>query len=258
MLLAFDDYGPGPVVVLLHGFPLNRKMWSAEESSVGSTYRVIAPDLRGHGQTAAPDGVYTMDEMAGDVIETLNALQITEPIVLGGLSMGGYIALALIARYPERVRALMLMDTRAGADSPEAARNREDLARRVESTRSTDHVVEAMLPKLFSGKTRRTHPDRIERVVAMMRKTPGRGIVGALRGMAARPDRTAELAQIRVPTLVLVGVDDVATPPDESRKMAAAIPNAELAIIPDAGHLTPIENPSATDRAILGFLAGLR
>src|SRR3954465_3916849 len=102
MLLAFDDYGPGPVVVLLHGFPLNRSMWSAQESTVGSIYRVIAPDLRGHGETAAPVGVYTMDAMADDVVETLDALRITEPVVLGGLSMGGYVALALMARYPER------------------------------------------------------------------------------------------------------------------------------------------------------------
>src|SRR4051812_16873266 len=132
MLLAYDDDGPGPVVVLLHGFPLNRKIWSAQEASVGSIYRVIAPDLRGHGQSAAPAGVYTMDDMAGDVLELLDALQVDGPVVLGGLSMGGYVALSLLALAPERVRALMLIDTRASADTPEAARNREELARVVE------------------------------------------------------------------------------------------------------------------------------
>src|SRR4051794_10523705 len=144
MLLAFDDYGPGPVVVLLHGFPLNRSMWSAQESTVGSIYRVIAPDLRGHGQTAAPEGIYTMDDMAGDVVELLDALGIREPVLLGGLSMGGYVALALIALYPERVRGLMLMDTRASADSPDAARSREELAAKVEASCDASPVVDAM------------------------------------------------------------------------------------------------------------------
>src|SRR4051812_26309620 len=102
MLLAYDDFGPGPVVVLLHGFPLNRKIWSAQETSVGSIYRVIAPDLRGHGASAAPEGIYTVEVMASDVLELLDALQIREPVVLGGLSMGGYVALALMDMAPER------------------------------------------------------------------------------------------------------------------------------------------------------------
>src|SRR4051794_31840791 len=122
MLLSCDEAGPGPAVVLLHGFPLNRTMWAQQLTQVGTAYRVIAPDLRGHGSTPAPAGVYTMDEMAGDVLETLDALGLNVPVVLGGLSMGGYVALAAVARAPERFRALMLLDTRAGADTPEAAR----------------------------------------------------------------------------------------------------------------------------------------
>ena len=255
MLLAYDDYGPGPVVVLLHGFPLNRKMWSAQETSVGSIYRVIAPDLRGHGESAAPEGVYTMDEMADDVIELLDALQLREPVVLGGLSMGGYVALSLIARYPERFRALMLMDTRATADTPEAARNREDLASKVEASGRAGHVVDAMLPKLFSDATRKRRGDSSPRSAAAMEKTPARSIVGALRGMAVRPDRTAGLAAIRVPTLVLVGADDAIAPPDEARAMAAQIPERQVVVVPDAGHLAPLENPEVADRAILDFLA---
>jgi len=257
MLLAYDDYGPGPVVVLLHGFPLNRKTWSAQETSVGSMYRVIAPDLRGHGDSAAPEGVFTMDAMAADVIELLDALQITEPVVLGGLSMGGYVALALWAHYPQRFRALMLMDTRAAADTPEAARNREELARTVESTGSTKHVVDAMIPKLFSEETLTRRPTLIPRVRAAMEHNSARGVAGALRGMAQRPDRTAVLPTITVPTLVLVGAHDVITPPEESRKLAAAVPGAQLVVIPAAGHLAPIENPESVNEAILGFLSKL-
>lgn len=258
MLMAYDDDGPGPVVVLLHGFPLNRSMWAAQrESRLGSTYRLIAPDLRGHGETPAGDGIATMEAMAGDVIELLDTLGIGEPVVLGGLSMGGYVALALMEQYPERFRALMLMDTRSTADTPEAAKNRELLAARVEESGSPGYVVDAMLPKLFSPASYQNRPDRIEQVRAMMERTSARGVAGALRGLAARPDRTAALSRIRVPALVVVGADDAITPPAESRAMVEALPNARLALIPDAGHLAPLENPSATNDAILGFLTEL-
>jgi pimeloyl-ACP methyl ester carboxylesterase len=254
MLLSYDDYGPGPVLVLLHGFPLSRKIWAAQETNVGSMYRVIAPDLRGHGGSAAPEGVYTMDVMAGDVIALLDALQITQPVVLGGLSMGGYVAMALRALYPQRVRALMLMDTRAAADTPEAAQNREELARTVEATGSVRPVVDSMLPRLFSDETRARRAELIPPVRAIMEKTSPRAVAAALRGMARRPDRMAELPSITVPTLVLVGAHDVISPPDEARAMAAALPNAQLAIIPGGGHLAPLENSEAANEAILGFL----
>ena len=174
--------------------------------------------------------------------------------------MGGYVALALVARYPERVRALMLIDTKAEADSPEAARGREELAGSVEAAGNSAAVVAAMLPKLFSETTRQRRPELIAQMREVMERTPARAVAGALRGMAARPDRTAELAQIAVPTLVLVGADDAITPPDEAQKMAEAIPDAQIVIIPDAGHLAPLENPEATNEAILHFLraAGLR
>jgi pimeloyl-ACP methyl ester carboxylesterase len=258
MLLAYDDYGPGPVVVLLHGFPLTRKIWRAQETSLGSMYRVIAPDLRGHGESAAPEGVYTVDTMADDVIELLDVLQITSPVVLGGLSMGGYVALTLMARYPQRFRGLMLIDTRATADTPEAARTREELARTVETTKSTKQVVDAMLPKLFSDETRMKRADLIPPVKAAMERTPPRGVAGALRGMAQRPDRTAMLASITVPVLVLVGAHDAITPVEESRTMAAALPNAQLVVIPGAGHLAPLENSEAANAAMLGFLGKLK
>ena len=129
MLLTYDDDGPGPVVVLLHGFPLDRTIWHAQRTSIGSMYRVIAPDLRGFGHTAAPESGYTMDAMAGDVVELLDALQITEPIVLGGLSMGGYVALELYRRAPELVRGLALCDTRATPDGQAQRDAREAYAR---------------------------------------------------------------------------------------------------------------------------------
>jgi pimeloyl-ACP methyl ester carboxylesterase len=171
--------------------------------------------------------------------------------------MGGYVALALMSRYPQRFRALMLMDTRATPDTPEAARNREELALTVETTANTSHVVDAMLPKLFSESTRLRRPHLIPPVRASMERIPARAVAGTLRGLAQRPDRTAELATITLPTLVLVGAHDAITPPEESRRMAEALPNAQLVVIPDAGHLAPLENAEAANEAILTFLRGL-
>jgi 3-oxoadipate enol-lactonase len=257
MLLAFDDEGPGPVVVLIHGFPLDRTMWINQRSSVGSIYRVILPDLRGHGNTAAPEGIYEVNAMADDVLELLDALQIPGRVVVGGLSMGGYIALSIVARHPDRVKALMLMNTRASADSPDAAKVREELAARVEASGETTEVVATMLPKLFSKSTFEHHPGLIARTHDRMARTPARAIAGTLRGLAIRPDRTASLAGIEVPTLVLAGIDDALISMEESRTMARLIPGSKLVTIPDSGHLAPLENPVATDAAILEFLQGL-
>jgi 3-oxoadipate enol-lactonase len=257
MILSYSDDGPGRAVVLLHGFPLSRAMWVEQIPDLGAMYRVIAPDLRGHGGSPAPEGVYTMDEMADDVIQTLDSLHISEPVVLGGLSMGGYVALSLILRYPQRVRALMLMDTQAGADSVEAAATREGTAKAVLEAGGAAPIVDPMMGRLFSPLTRERRPERLTPLREVMEQTTARGIAGALRGMAIRPDRRADLARISVPTLVLVGEDDVITPPAVARSLAEAIPGAHLEVIPEAGHMAPYENPSVVNAAILIFLRSL-
>jgi 3-oxoadipate enol-lactonase len=257
MRLAFVDEGPGPAVVLLHGFPLSSAMWKEQLTGVGSMYRIIAPDLRGHGDSPAPEGVYTMDEMADDVIELLDRLGLHVPVVVGGLSMGGYVAFSLVARYPARVRGLMLMDTRAGADTPDAAQKREETAKAVLADGNVAGVVDSMVPRLFAKKT---IEERAERVVflreAMERNTP-RGIAGALRGMAIRPDRRDDLAGIKVPTIVLVGEEDVISPPAEALALTDAIEGARLEVIADAGHMAPYENPAVANAVILRFLDSL-
>ena len=257
MLLAFDDNGPGPVVVLLHGFPLDRSMWRYQVETVGSMYRVITPDLRGHGETAAPEGIYPIEDMAGDVIDTLDALRITEPIVLGGLSMGGYVALALAVRHPKRLRALMLMDTKAEADTPDAAAQREVQARQVEASGDVGAVASAMLPRLFAPATLELRPEVVATVDERMRRASPLGLAGALRGMAGRPDRTGDLGRITMPTLVLGGTADAITPPAGMRRLAESLPNARYVEVPDAGHLAPLENPAVVNRAILEFLGSL-
>jgi len=257
MRLAFLDDGPGPAVVLLHGFPLSSAMWKEQVTGIGSIYRLIIPDLRGHGDSPAPDGVYTMDEMADDVIELLDTLGLDAPVVVGGLSMGGYVALSLVARYPARIRGLMLMDTRAGADSPEAAQKREEMAQTVIDAGNAGPVVESMVPRLFAKTTLEQRPERVAVLREVMEQTSPRGIAGALRGMACRPDRRGDLASIAVPTLVLVGEEDVITPPAEAQALADAISGSRLEVVSNSGHMAPYENPSIANPVILRFLEGL-
>ncbi|AMV36873.1 alpha/beta fold hydrolase [Planctomyces sp. SH-PL62] len=254
MLLAYNDEGTGPVVVLLHGFPLSRAMWAEQVRALSPSFRAITPDLRGHGESPAPDAVYTMDQMAEDVVEMLDGLGVTEPVAMGGLSMGGYVALALVLKHPERVRALILADTRAAADTLDAARLREESARGVLQAGHPGAIVEAMLPRLFAESTIRDRPALVSPIRAMMEATSASGVAGALRGMAARPDRREDLRTITVPTLVVVGEKDAISPPDEARAIVEALPDARLAEIPEAGHLSPVENPEAFNAAILDFL----
>jgi pimeloyl-ACP methyl ester carboxylesterase len=257
MSLAYVERGTGPVVVLLHGFPLSKEMWRHQLDALAVGYRVIAPDLPGHGESPAPDRIYEMDAMADEVVALLDRLGIVQPVVLGGLSMGGYVALALLRRHPERVRGLLLMDTRAAADTPDAARMREETARGVLQSKSTSVMIETMVPRLFGKTTLEKHPGKIGPILAVMERTTPQGVAGALRGMAVRPDRRGELGEIAVPTLVLVGEDDVISPPAEAREIAAAIPGARIEVIPNAGHLAPYENPSAANAAIQSFLESL-
>jgi pimeloyl-ACP methyl ester carboxylesterase len=232
-------------------------MWVEQQRALGSSYRVIAPDLRGHGQSDAPKGTYTMDEMADDVVELLDHLGAREPVVLGGLSMGGYVALSLVLRYPKRVAGLMLIDTRAAADTAEAAKVREETARQVLREGNGRAIIETMVPRLFCNTTLEKHPQRVEAMLAVMEKTRAQGIAGALRGMAIRPDRRGDLSRIKVPSLVMVGEHDIISPVGEARELAAAIPGGRLEVIASAGHLAPYENPSAANHAVLKFLGSL-
>jgi len=257
MLLAFTDEGAGPAVVLLHGFPLDRTMWADQVPALVPEHRVVVPDLRGHGESPAPDSVYAMEQMAEDVVELLDGLALTEPVVFAGLSMGGYVALALAAHHPERVRALILADTRAANDAPEAAANREVNARSVLAAGHPKALVESMIPKLFAPSSLRDRPELVARLRGAMEATSAAGVAGALRGMAMRPDRRPELGSIAAPTLVVVGEHDAVSPPDEARAIAEALPNGRLVTIPGAGHLSPCENPGAFNAAALDFLRGL-
>jgi len=253
MIMAFEEQGSGPVVVLLHGYPLSRAMWAAQRQALARRYRVVTPDIRGMGETPASEVDPSMETLAEDVIVLLDHLGITGPIVIGGLSMGGYIAQAFAFAHPERLRGLILMDTKAAGDNPETARKREETAVEVLKTGDVRKVVEPLIPKLFAAAAL-AEPGRIETLKSVMEATSPQGIAGALRCMAVRPDRRGELSKIRVPTLVVVGDEDGIAPPTEAQAIADAISDSRFAVIPQAGHMAPWENPEMVNAAILDFL----
>ncbi len=257
MIITGTESGRGPILVLLHGFPLDQSMWAEQRRVLSNHFRVITPDFQGHGQTPLDSATLSIDGMADDVIAYLDHHQIREPVVVGGLSMGGYVALSLVARYPDRLRGLLLMNTRAGADVPETARVREDLAQLVEKAGNSDLIVQTMLPRLFAPATFKSQPELVESMRQVMASTSASSVAATSRALARRTNRTPDLPNIKIPTLVIAGSDDQLIPLSESQAMAAAIPGAELVIIPDSGHLSPLENPNATNAAILGFLERL-
>jgi YbgC/YbaW family acyl-CoA thioester hydrolase len=251
--LALETRGSGPAVLLVHGFPLDRNIFRHQLDTL-TGYRRIAVDLRGMGQSDAPDLGYSMAMYADDLAALLDALG-EERVVLCGLSMGGYIGFEFLRRYRDRVRGLILMDTRAEADSVEGRRARDALVAKVRETGPVA-AAEAMLPRFFAPGV---PADIIEAVRLMILRCPASGIVGALTAMRDRPDSTSLLPTlVGVPSLVLVGQEDVITPPAISRAMASTIPEARLVEVPGAGHLPTVEQPVPTTRAILKFLQTLR
>jgi 3-oxoadipate enol-lactonase len=253
--LAYTDEGRGPVVVLLHGFPFDRSMWRGQVEKLSNSFRVIAPDFRGHGETTVTSGPSTMEELAEDVVALLDELNVPRAVVCG-LSMGGYVALALYRAHPSRVRALVLADTRPQADTEEARRTREENARRSLSE-GMQPIADAMLPKLLSPRTRESAPEVVARVREMMLGVNAEGAAAALRGMALRRDQSDLLSKIDVPALVIVGSEDTVTPPADAEAMRERIEGSRLVVVEGAGHVSNIERPEEFDRALVGFLEGL-
>ncbi len=254
--MAYDDTGGGGVaLVLLHGFPFDRSMWRAQSEALGEEFRVVAPDLRGLGETPPGEGELTIEAMAEDVAALLDELRL-ERVVLGGLSMGGYVAFEFVRKFAGRVRALVLADTRAQGDNDEGRRAREENAQRALKDGMVP-IVESMLPKLLSSYTRERGGEVVERVRAMMLGTSPEGAAAALRAMAVRRDQTELLPSIRVPTLIVVGDEDAITPRANAEAMRAAIEGARLVVIEGAGHLSNVERPSEFNRALVEFLRGL-
>lgn len=254
------DVGEGAPILLVHGFPLNHAMWRRQIDALSETHRVIAPDLRGFGQSRLKDGpltaeAVTMEQFADDLALLLDGLGIRVPVTLCGLSMGGYIAWQFWRRHANRLRTLVLCDTKAAADTPDGARGRLETAKKV-LAEGPEVVSRAMLGKLVAAATNERQPGLVDELRAMIAGTAPAAIAAALRGMAVRPDATPWLPSIKLPTLLLCGVDDAISPVAEMRSVAMAIPGAKFVEIPRAGHMAPMENFEAVNSELQAFLAG--
>jgi pimeloyl-ACP methyl ester carboxylesterase len=247
----YQDRGSGVPLVLVHGFPVDSRMWDAQLAELSTQCRVIAPDLRGFGQTHASDP-FTMESMADDVhalLEQLGAL----PCVLAGLSMGGYIALAYVRKYPTDLRGLVLVDTKAEGDSAEQKAGRQkmiDLAR----SSGAKAIAEQMLPKMLAEETPKRRPAVAQALRGLMETCPPKTIEHALIAMRDRPDQSPNLPSIPVPTLIVVGERDAITPVPIAQSMQKQIRRAQLAVITGAGHMAPMEQPAQVNQAISRFL----
>lgn len=253
--LAVDVRGQGPALLLIHGYPMDHSLWEHQLGHLEGWLR-IAPDLRGMGQSDAPDLGYSMATYADDLLALLNALGV-EKAVLCGLSMGGYIAFEILRRSRDRVLGLVLMDTRAEADTVEGRRAR-DLAAAQAREGGSEAIAELMLPKLLAPATLKENPALVEQVRRQMAATPVAGVLGAITALRDRPDSLTLLPTLEgIPVLVVVGEDDQITPPVSAQGMADAIPGAGLKVIAGAAHIPPLERPEATTAALAEFLAGI-
>jgi pimeloyl-ACP methyl ester carboxylesterase len=251
-----DSGGTGTPVLLVHAFPLRARMWEPQIEALGDRWRFVAPDLKGFGDSDAPDDAssYSMDAFADDLKAVTDELGI-DRVVLAGLSLGGYVALAFLRKYRSSVSALVLADTRAEGDAPEAIEKRTN-QQGIVREQGPGALTDGLLGALLGEPTREKKPDVVENVRGLMQNPPA-GYVGALEAMKARPDSTPDLTSIDVPTLIVVGENDTLTPPDLSRKMHEHIGGSRLVVIPEAGHLSNLEAPEAFNGALAEFLGGL-
>jgi pimeloyl-ACP methyl ester carboxylesterase len=254
--VTFLQGGKGPPVLLLHAFPLSSAMWRGQIRALQDAYRVVAPDMRGFGSTPAFTGPPSVDQMADDAAALLNELKVREPVVVGGLSMGGYVALAFARRHAGRLRALILADTRAEPDDAAARANRDKMIEFASKNPSTA-VVEQMLPKMLCAETFQKRPEVIDAVKYYASLQSPAAIINAVKALRDRPDARPFLRQIAVPTLVIVGREDALTPPAMAESLTAGVPGAKMFVIEKAGHLSNLEQPEGFNQAVRAFLATL-
>jgi 3-oxoadipate enol-lactonase len=254
--IVYRLLGDGPPVVLLHPFPVNHEFWMPVAEALASRYRIVLPDMRGHGDSGVGDGPATMEKHAADIARVMDDAEIGRaPLV--GVSIGGYALFEFWRRHRGRVAALGLWNTKAPADGPEARNGRLQAANDVVD-RGTEPFFQSMVQRAFSRSTREMRPDLVEGALRMMRKMSPEDVAQVQRGMAARPDSVDLLKTINVPTLLVTGEDDILTGVNEAELMRQHIPNSQLRVIPKAGHYSPWEQPVDACRILREFLDGAK
>jgi pimeloyl-ACP methyl ester carboxylesterase len=243
-------------VVLLHAFPLDSAMYDAVREPLGRVCDLVTPDFPGFDGGPLPPGEPSLDALADAVVAQLDVMGL-DRVVLGGTSMGGYVTMAFLRRHPERVSGVVLIDTKASADDEAAQAGRRAMAEALESDRTTQPLVDVVFPKLLGTTTFGRRPAVVESVRSAVEGARPEAAAWAQRAMAARPDSFDTLRATAVPALVVVGEEDVLAPPADAAAMVAALPGAAVTIIPSAGHLTPLEDPTSVVDALAAFVARL-
>ncbi|HEY6763832.1 MAG TPA: alpha/beta fold hydrolase [Candidatus Sulfotelmatobacter sp.] len=252
--IAYWVLGEGAPIVLLHPFPVNHEFWMPVADSLAARYRVILPDLRGHGESPVGEGTATMEKHGADIVRVMDDANVGRAPLIG-LSIGGYVLFELWRAHRDRVTALGLFNTKAPADTPEARSARMQAANDV-MERGTETFFESMIPKVFGKSTREARPDLVEGALRMMRKASPLGIAQVQRGMAERPDSVGILKTMNVPTLIVTGDDDTFAGINEAQLMHQHIPGSQLRVIPKTGHYSAWEQPEQALRVLRQFLDG--
>lgn len=251
--VGYEDVGRGAPLVLIHGYPLNRTVWEAQWQGLSDTARVIAPDLRGFGESEMFAETSDIATYADDVRELLDALGVTEPATILGHSMGGYIALAYLRRYPQHVASLVLANTKMTPDSVEGKAGR-DRGIATAKTGGAAAIADGMTPKFFAAATYTNNPALVEKVHGIMLTATVPGIVSALGSMRDRPDSSGTILESGTPILIIASPDDALMPTAEEENMREAAREGSLTWIPGTGHMTAMENPAAFNDAVRAFM----
>ncbi len=254
--ITYNQVGKGIPILFIHGYPLSRKMWQPQTDALSDIASSITLDLRGHGESFPFEPPYPMDLLAEDCKRVLDQQNITEPVVVCGMSMGGYVTFALYRKYPQLFRGMILTSTRAAADSPEGKAGREAAIKNVQE-HDVPFMVENMLPKTVSPRTYASNPKLMDAIRDIMLETSVQGVIGASQGMRDRPDSIPLLSQVNVPVLIIYGADDQIIPMSEAEAMHHRIRGSLLVVIPQAGHLANMEQPGLFNQAIRTFLKTL-
>lgn len=253
--INYRDEGAGLPVICIHAFPLNQSMWDEQARALKNHCRVVTLDLRGFGNSDATEGLCSMSQMASDIRQLMKSLSI-DRAVLAGISMGGYIALAFYRDYPQMVRAMVLANTRATADTDEARERRMKSAERAERDKAAA-IADDMVSIAFAQATAETQPRLIQRLRAMIEANSPQSMAAAQRGMAARQDSTGLLSRIDFPVLIIAGSDDRIAPLAEMESLREQIPASRLAVIEGAGHFSNMERADEFNQALLDFIRSL-
>lgn len=256
MKMPFQESGRGEPLILLHAFPLSHRMWNPNRNFLNELgFRLITPDLRGFGENTSFSDINLLEDMANDVAELMDSLEIQKALI-GGLSMGGYVTFNLYRLFPERFSAVILCDTNSAADSVDKKQTRFDLIEKIEK-KGTEALIEDVLPNLVSQHTKNNNPELVRHLETEFRNCSADGAVAALRGMAERDDHTGILKKIDVPALLIFGEHDSVTNLEVAESMRELIPDARLEIIENAGHYSNLENVEAFNAAMAKFASKL-